>query len=167
MVRIPPLPPIVISLLKNILSFNYFYDQSLAVLDQQITDTQAAITQTEKDLLERRVALADEGAKLQVSLIEWSDKPDSDEYENLQKLAQTNAYEQQYAGDIVQMQEELNRLNTQLAYCKEYKAEMTSQKAATVNGVMTKGGKEKLEAVKAANDLTNTQSRCRGPGSAG
>ena len=95
--------------------------RNLAVLDQQITDTQAAITQTEKDLLERRAALADEGAKLQVSLIEWSDKPDSDEYENLQKLVQTNAYEQQYAGDIVQMQEELNRLNTQLAYCKEYK----------------------------------------------
>ena len=77
--------------------------RNLAVLDQQITDTQAAITQTEKDLLERRAALADEGAKLQVSLIEWSDKPDSDEYENLQKLAQTNAYEQQYAGDIVPM----------------------------------------------------------------
>ena len=131
--------------------------RNLAVLDQQIADTQAAITQTEKDLLERKAALADEGAKLQVSLIDWADEPDSDEFENLQKMVQTNAYEQQYAGDIVQMQEELNRLNTQLAYCKEYKAEMTSQKAATVNGVMTKGGKEKLEAVKAANDLANTQ----------
>ena len=117
--------------------------RNLAVLDQQITDTQAAITQTEKDLL--------------MSNNKSEGTSDSDEYENLQKLVQTNAYEQQYAGDIVQMQEELNRLNTQLAYCKEYKAEMTSQKAATVNGVMTKGGKEKLEAVKAANDLTNTQ----------
>jgi len=133
--------------------------RNLTVLDQQIADTQAAITQTQNDLLERRSALADEGAKLQISLVDWADKPDSDEYENLQKLVQSNAYEQQYASDIVQMQEELNRLNVQLAACKEYKAEMTSQKAATVNGLMTQGAKEQLEAVKASNEMINADKR--------
>ena len=129
--------------------------RNLGVLDQQIADTQAAITQTEKDLLERKASLADEGAKLQISLIEWSDEPDSEEYENLQKLIQSNAYQQQYSNDIVQMQEELNRLNVQLAACKEYKAEMTSQKASTQLGLMTSGAKEELEAIKAANELAS------------
>ena len=133
--------------------------RNLTVLDQQIADTQAAITQTQNDLLERRSALADEGAKLQISLIDWADKPDSDEYENLQKLVQSNAYEQQYGADIVQMQEELDRLNVQLAACKEYKAEMTSQKAATVTGLMTQGAKDQLEAVKASNEMISADKK--------
>lgn len=127
---------------------------NLAVLDQQIADTEAAITQTQNRLAERKASLADFGAKLQISLIDWADKPDSDEYENLQKLVQTNAYEQQYADDIVKMQEELNALNTQLADYKEYKAVMTSQKAATVTGLLTSGAKEQLEAVKESNELS-------------
>ena len=131
--------------------------RNLGVLDQQIADTQAAITQIQNDLTERRAALADEGAKLQISLIDWADKPDSDEYENLLKLVQTNAYEQQYASDIVGMQEELNRLNVQLAACKEYKAEMTSQKASTQMSLMTSGAKEQLEAVKSSNELASNE----------
>ena len=129
---------------------------NLAVLDQQIADTEAAITQTQNRLAERKASLADFGAKLQISLIDWADKPDSDEYENLQKLVQTNAYEQQYADDIVKMQEELNALNTQLADYKEYKAVMTSQKAATVTGLLTPGAKEQLEAVKESNELSTS-----------
>ena len=89
---------------------------NLKNIDATIMQLQSQVTQKECDLLERRAALADEGAKLQISLIDWADEPDSEEYENLQKLVQTNAYEQQYASDIVQMQEELNVLNTQLAY---------------------------------------------------
>jgi len=135
--------------------------RNLSVLDQQITDTQAAITQTQNDIMERRAALADEGAKLQISLIDWADKPDSDEYENLQKLVQSNAYEQQYGQDIVQMQEELNRLNVQLEACKEYKAEMTSQKASTVTGLMTQGARDQLEAVRASNEVINADEKSR------
>ena len=78
---------------------------NLEVLNQQIADTEAQITRTQNSLMEKKASLADFGAKLQVSLIEWSDEPDSDEYENLQKLIQTNAYEQQYAPEIVRMQE--------------------------------------------------------------
>ena len=129
---------------------------NLAVLDQQIADTQTAIANTQNKLAERKADLADFGAKLQISLIDWADKPDSDEYENLQKLVQTNAYEQQYADDIVQMQEELNALNTQLANYKEYKAEMTSQKASTVMGLMTSGAKDQLAAVKESNELATS-----------
>ncbi len=130
--------------------------RNLATLDQQIAETQEAITRTQNNLAERKADLADFGAKLQISLIDWADKPDSDEYENLQKMVQTNAYEQQYADDIVQMQEELNTLNVQLANLKEYKSEMTSQKASTVMGLMTEGAKEQLEAVKEANELTSS-----------
>ena len=128
---------------------------NLSVLEQQITDTQAAITGLQNDITAKKAALADEGAKLQISLIDWADKPDSDEYENLQKLVQSNAYEQQYNSDILGMQEELNRLNLQLAACKEYKAEMTGQKSSAYAGLMTSGAKEELEAVKAANELAN------------
>ena len=130
---------------------------NLTILNAQIAETEAAITSTQSSLAERRAYYADFGAKLQVSLIEWADKPDSDEYENLQKLVQTNAYEQQYASDIIQLQDKLNALNLQLADLKEYKAEMTSQKASTVMGLMTSGAKEQLEAVKEANELSNSE----------
>ena len=135
--------------------------RNLAVLDQQITDTQAAVTQMQKDITAKKAALADEGAKLQVSLIEWADKPDSDEYENLQKLVQTNAYEQSYNGDLVAMQQELDRLNLQLSACKEYKAEMTSQKSASYSGLMTSGAKDQLEADKAANEMASADKQAR------
>ncbi len=130
---------------------------NLTVLNQQIADTQALITRTSNSLIEKKASLSDFGAKLQVSLIEWSDEPDSDEYENLQKLIQTNVYEQQYHPDIVRMQEELDSLNAQLASLKEYKAEMTNQKASTVNSLMTSGAKENLTAVKEANEISNNE----------
>ncbi len=136
-------------------------NRNLSVLDQQITDTQAAVTQLQKDINSKKAALADEGAKLQVSLIDWADRPDSEEYENLSKLVQTNAYEQQYNSDLVTMQDELNRLNLQLSACKEYKAEMTSQKASTQMSLMTSGAKEQLEADKAANELASSDKHNR------
>ena len=136
-------------------------NRNLSVLDQQITDTQAAVTQLQKDINSKKAALADEGAKLQVSLIDWADRPDSEEYENLSKLVQTNAYEQQYNSDLVAMQDELNRLNLQLSACKEYKAEMTSQKASTQMSLMTSGAKEQLEADKAANELASSDKHNR------
>ncbi len=128
---------------------------NLASIDATIMQLQSQVTQKECDLLERRAALADEGAKLQISLIDWADEPDSEEYENLQKLVQTNAYEQQYASDIVQMQEELNVLNTELAYYKEMKAENTSQRASTAMSVPTEGGKAELEAIRASREIAD------------
>ena len=133
----------------------YGAKKNLKDIDATIMALQAQVTQKECELLEKRAAYADQGAKLQVSLIEWSDEPDSEEYENLQKLIQTNAYEQQYAPEIVDMQEELNVLNTQLAYYKEMKSENTSQRAASVMSVPTEGGKAKLEAIKASNEVAD------------
>lgn len=127
----------------------------LAALNSQIALTETTILQVQNELAERRANLAHEGAKLQVSLTEYADRPDSKEYENLQKLIQNNAYEQQYGDDIVKLEENLNSLNIQLAALKEYKAEMTSQKASTEMSVMTKGAKEQLEAIKAANELNS------------
>ena len=135
--------------------------RNLNVLDQQIADTQAAITRTQNDITAKKAALADEGAKLQVSLIDWADRPDSDEYENLQKMVQTNAYEQQYNGDIIAMQQELDRLTLQLNACKEYKSEMTSQKASTQMSLMTTGAKEQLEADKTANEMASEKKQNR------
>ncbi len=136
-------------------SLYYTAKKNLKDIDATIMALQAQVTEKECALLEKKAAYADQGAKLQVSLIEWADEPTSDEYENLQKLIQTNAYEQQYAPDIVDMQEELNVLNTQLAYYKEMKSENTSQRMSSVMSVPTEGGKAKLEAIKASNEIAD------------
>lgn len=131
--------------------------RNLTVLNRQIEDTQAALTQKQNELTQRRAAIADEGSKLRISLIDWSDEPDSEEYENLQKLIQSNEYEQLYASDIIEMETEINNLSVALAGYKEYKAEMTSQKASSQMGLMTEGAKEQLEAVKAAGELSSRE----------
>ena len=129
---------------------------NLSVLEQQISDTQAAIDRAQNRLIEKQAQLADFGAKLQISLIDWSDKPDSDEYENLSKLAATNAYEQQYDPEIISLQQQLNTLNVQLASYKELKAQMVSQKASSTMGLITSGAKEQVEATKASSELNGT-----------
>jgi len=128
---------------------------NLTILDQQIADMEAAVLDKENKLMERKAELAAEGAKLQVSILDKAGDPDKEkEYKNLQKLAQNNAYESEAGDDIVKMQEELNRLNADLAECRTYKAEMVSQKAATVTGRMTSGQKAQLEAMNAKTILT-------------
>ena len=59
------------------------------------------------------------------------------------------------------MQQELDRLNLQLSACKEYKAEMTSQKSASYSGLMTSGAKDQLEADKAANEMASADKQAR------
>ena len=131
--------------------------RNLNVLNQQIKDTEDAIVNKQAEINKRSSDLANEGAKLQVSIIDWSDEPESDELANLKKLAQNNAYVQSYDAELLKLQEELGRLNTQLAGFKEYKSEMTSQKAASYTGILTEGGKAELEANKEAAELTITK----------
>ncbi len=126
--------------------------KNLKVLDQQINDYQAAISSLESDIAYRRAALVDEGAALQTSLIEWADKPDSEEYENLQKQIAVNTAEQQSDYELIEMQKQLNELNLHLAACREYKAEMTSQKASTATAGLTGADMDRLEAIKAAGE---------------
>ncbi len=130
--------------------------KNLEVLEQQITDTQAAIDAAQNRLIEKQAQLADFGAKLQISLIDWSDNPTSDEYENLAKQAAQNSYAQQYDPEIISLQQQLNTLNVQLASYKELKAQMVSQKASSTLGLVTDGTKEQVEAAKATNELSGS-----------
>lgn len=136
--------------------YNALYSEAtrnLKVLNQQIADTEEAIINKQKEINQRSSDLAGEGARLQMSIIDWSDEPESDELANLRKQAQNNAYVQSYDSELLRLQEELVRLNNQLAGFKEYKSEMTSQKASSALGVITEGGKAQLDAEKEAGEI--------------
>lgn len=121
-------------------------DTNLAILDQQIADTEAYITNLENKISKKKSDLAHEGALLQISLIDWQDQPDSEEYENLQKLVQLNTYEQQNNEEIKGWEDELEVYNDMLSDYKEYRSEMKSQKSSAEAGKLTGGAKEELEA---------------------
>ena len=80
---------------------------NLDVLDQQIADCEKFIENMNKKIQDKKDALAYEGALLEISLIDWSDEPESEEYSNLQKLIQRNAYEQLHNSEIQAMEEEV------------------------------------------------------------
>ena len=126
--------------------------RNLGVLNQQIKDTEEAIINKQAEINKRCSDLAYDGAKIQVAIVDNS--ADADKTKEYQKQLYNNAYVQNYDSELVRLQEELGRLNTQLAGFKEYKAEMTSQKAASYTGILTEGGKAELEASKASADLT-------------
>lgn len=119
---------------------------NLDVLDQQIADTEAYIKGLENKIETKKSELALFGAQLQISLLDWQDKPDSEEYMNLQKLVQLNNYEQTNNEDIKGWEDELKVYNDMLADYKEYRSEMKSQKSSAEAGKMTAGAKEELEA---------------------
>ena len=128
---------------------------NLDVLNKQIADTEAAIAEKQKQLTEKKAKLAGEGVRLQVDMMDKAADPNAQkEYQNLQKEALNNAYAQEANSEILALQEEISKLSTDLANFKEYKAEMTSQKAATATTRMTAGQKEQMEAMKAASELS-------------
>ncbi len=127
---------------------------SLKTLDEQIMIYETAIRDLDHQITQKRASLADFGAKLQVSLIDWADRPDSEEYENLQKMVQTNAYEQNYNSDLIDMQQTRDLYSQTLSELKQKQSEMKSQKTSTYTSLMTDGGKEQLEADKASNNLS-------------
>lgn len=129
---------------------------NLSVLEQQITDIDNYIKDLQRQVDEKKAALAHEGALLQISLIDWADQPDSDEYENLQKLVQLNTYEQTNNEQIRAWEEEIKTYTDMLNNCKEYKAEMKSQKTSAEGTKLNQGGKEELEA---KNEMENIESR--------
>ncbi len=125
----------------------------LKTLDEQILLYQAAIAQLNYDIEKKQASLASEGANLQISLIEWSDDPTSEEYENLQKQVQSNSYEQQHNTELVQMKQTRDCYQENLSDCKQKKAEMTSQKNSSYTSMMTTAGKEKLDTDKEIEEL--------------
>ncbi len=129
---------------------------NLDVLEQQITDIDNYVKDLERQVEEKKAALAHEGALLQISLIDWADEPDSEEYENLQKLIQMNAYEQTNNEQIRAWEEEIKTYTEMLNNCKEYKSEMKAQKNSAEGSKLNEGAKEELEA---KNELENIASQ--------
>lgn len=117
---------------------------NLEVLEQQITDSENYVQELEQKITDKQDALAYEGALLQISLLDWSDQPDSDEYMNLQKLIQLNAYEQQHNEQIEAWQKEIDEYQDKIAAYKEYEAEMKSQKSASESASLDSGSKSQL-----------------------
>lgn len=141
---------------------------NLEVLDQQIADTEAHITELENRIEKKKSDLAYEGALLQISLLDWQNQPDSEEYMNLQKLVQLNSYEQQNNEDVQKWQEELDVHNKMLTEYKEYRSEMKSQQSSAEAGKMTSGAREELEAenqtkeIEAADSLESLEAAAGG-----
>ncbi len=119
---------------------------TLPVLEDQIAFAENYIDQIEKRIEDKKAAISHEGALLQISLIDWRDQPNSDEYINLQKQVQENEYQQQHNKDIEAWQEELEDANEILDEIKTMKSEMKSQKNSSKDNVMTSGGKQELQA---------------------
>jgi len=119
---------------------------NLGVLNNQIKETEEKIAAKQKEIVARQSALAREGANIQIAIVDESDDPTSDAYASRLKQAQNNSYYQQFDAELVRLNEELNALTVQLADFKEYKAEMTSQKATANQGRITEGAKIELEA---------------------
>lgn len=117
---------------------------NLDVLEQQIEDSENYVKELNKKISDKQDALAYEGALLQISLLDWSSDPGSEEYMNLQKLIQLNTYEQQHNEEIEAWQKEVNEYQDKIAAYKEYQAEMKSQKSASESGSLDSGSKSQL-----------------------
>lgn len=117
---------------------------NLDVLEQQIADSENYVKELNKKITDKQNALAYEGTLLQISLLDWSDKPDSEEYMNLQKLIQLNTYEQQHNKEIEAWQKEVSEYQEIIAGYKEYKSEMKSQKSASENSALDSGSESQL-----------------------
>lgn len=119
---------------------------NLGVLEQQISDSENYVKELEQKINDKKAALAHEGTLLQISLLDWSDQPDSEEYLNLQKLIQYNSYEQQNNKEVAAWQREIDTYQEMIAAYKEYRSEMKSQKSASEGGSMDSGSRSQLEA---------------------
>lgn len=127
---------------------------NLEVLEQQIADTEAYIDGLENKIAAKKSDLELFGTKLQISLLDWSDKPDSEEYMNLQKLIQENNYEMNNNEEIKDWEAELKVYNDMLADYQEYRSEMKSQQSSAEAGKMTAGASKQLEADNQSNAIT-------------
>ena len=139
---------------------------NLATLDDEIAMYQAEIDRLDAQIVAAKATLADEGARLQVSLIESMNDKSSDglddddilsnETERIQKDIQYNAYEQNYNSQILSMQQLKNEYSVKLADCKQLRSEMVSQKASTYTSLMTEDGRAALELEKTSCELSDS-----------
>lgn len=129
---------------------------NLEVLDQQIADTETYITNLENKIEKKKADISKQGSLLQISLIDWEDQPDSEEYQNLRKLIQENAVAAQTDKEIQSWNNELDAYNKMLSDYKEYRSEMKSQKTTADNSTLTSGAKEELEAKTESEKIQST-----------
>lgn len=130
---------------------------NLEVLKQQIEDSENYVNELEKKIEDKQNALAYEGALLQISLLEWSSRPDSEEYLELQKQIQYNSYEQQHNKDIETWQREISKYQDIIADYKAYESEMKSQKSSSESAAMDSGSREQLEADTQMNSISASE----------
>ncbi len=138
---------------------------AMSSLDNDIAMYQAEIDRLDAQIISAKAALANEGARLQVSLIDHADDKAnadlddndilSDNYNRIQKDIQYNAYEQNYNSQILSMEQLKNEYSVLLADCKQRRSEMFSQKNSTFSSLMTDKDKEALELERTSYELTN------------
>lgn len=119
---------------------------NLEVLKQQIEDTQNYVDSLEKQLADKKAALAHHGSLLQISRIEWADQPDSEEYQNLLILIQENAYEQENGAELRRLQEEIDKHTRLLKEYQVYEEEMKAQKSSSESSKLSSGSQAQLTA---------------------
>lgn len=137
---------------------------NLASLDDDIAMYQAEIDRLDAQIVSAKAALADEGTRLQVALIDntensSSDDPDDilcDDSERIQKDIQYNAYEQNYNSQILSMQQLKSEYSVKLADCKQLRAEMVSQKNSSYTSLMTEDDRAALELEKTSYELSDS-----------
>lgn len=151
---------------------------NLAVLNQQISDYEAYLESLQEKLEQNQrdtsAGLAEESYNLsaRASQLEQEMKnlsPDSPEYaekaKQLQEISTAqsrNSYLQQIASSsssdyAVKMQKEINDVTKRLNECKEYKAEMETQKNTSENTVLDSYQKQKYEADNQLANMTYQQ----------
>lgn len=139
---------------------------NLAALDDEIAMYQSEIDRLDAQIVAAKAALADEGARLQVSLIEYTndkspkdlDEDDilSNESERIQKEIQYNAYEQNYNSQIISMQQLKSEYSVKLANCQQLRSEMVNQKASSYTSLMTEDDRTALELEKTSRELSDS-----------
>ncbi len=137
---------------------------NLAALDDDIAMYQAEIDRLDAQIVSAKAALADEGTRLQVALIDCkenssSSDPDDilcDDSEGIQKDIQYNAYEQNYNSQILSMQQLKNEYSVKLADCQQLRAEMVSQKTTSYTSLMTEDDRAALELEKTSYELSDS-----------
>lgn len=130
---------------------------NLDILELQITYAENCIKILNKKITDKQDELAKEGTNLQISLLDWSDRPDSEEYMQLQKLIQKNSYEQQHNKDIEAWQSEIETHQDSIAACNEYKAQMESQKTTSESSILDSGTKEQMSANRQIENINATE----------
>lgn len=130
---------------------------NLDILEMQIAYAEDCIKVLNNEITKKQDQLAKDGTNLQISLLDCENDPDSEEYLELQKQIQLNSYEQQHNKQIEDWQSDIETLQEAVATCKEYKAEMESQKTTSENSILDSGSKEQISANRQIENINATE----------